>query len=112
MGYYRMSLPSLWVVMLFVLTTILIINTSTTNATSCATLNCVDVSTAACRFCRRRGGKRSANYAWRDDRELDESNDRGSMTSECFLDTEVARLPHDLQEQVYEVLEVVLGMNR
>lgn len=25
------------------------------------------------------------------------------MTSECFLDSEVASLPHDLQEQVFEV---------
>ncbi|XP_022084729.1 uncharacterized protein LOC110976070 isoform X2 [Acanthaster planci] len=111
MGFMPVRLPSLKLVVLIVLATVLILNTSTANGTLCSSLHCVDVSSPACKFCNRRVGKRTENYAWRDDRDTNKPNDRGIATPECYLDTVVGSLPHELQEQVFEVLEVVLNMN-
>ncbi|XP_038076275.1 uncharacterized protein LOC119744422 [Patiria miniata] len=112
MGCMTMRWPSLKMIVLVVLAAALVLNTSTVNGISCSNVECVDVSTPICRVCNRRVGKRTENNAWRDDRDSNNLNDRGLMTKECYLDAVIGSLPHDLQEQVFEVLELVLSMNR
>ncbi|XP_033625187.1 uncharacterized protein LOC117288434 [Asterias rubens] len=105
MGYFSASLPSLPVVTMFVLATVVIVNTSITDA-RCANIKCVDVNSATCRFCNRRGGKRSENFGWSEDNNLqDETDDREMISSDCFLDSVVSSLPPNLQVQVYEIIE-------